>query len=627
MTNQTVRRTSAQEVADALQAKKAAKGWIAKCPCHDDRTPSLSINEADDGSVLLHCHAGCDQATVAETVKGMVGADVLSAAAAVPERQRNVSPLRPAVVRRPVARYADPVDLKLAGLGRLPDDYWLYQHADGSPAFYVTRYNMGEGKTIRPWIWGGSAWINKAMPAPRPIYRLPEVLRRTDAKILLFEGEKTATAGGKLFPEAVSSTWAGGASAVKLTDFKPLAGRVVVLCPDNDEPGYKAMSEIADILQKQGAEIWQCDAPDGSPDGWDVADAEWSAEQAQAWLAGAQLIYRPDRPSLSYAEFAAQLTQPEWVVHGIIQRGQVVSLTARTNHGKTAISLHMALCIAAGRHFGYAPTKAGRVLILCGEDPDGFRVRLIAAARHLCLPADALANIEIIPEPFPLAMRVDEMVERMARDKPYGLVLVDTSVAYFHGDKEDDNVQARDHAMALRKLKRLPGAPAVLVNCHPTKSADQDNLIPRGGSAFLNEIDQNLKAWATGQSAEFHWHQKKRGPDFEPMQFEFHGKTVEQAGMRLDTVIALPVSDERERELSRALTEDENRLLFAMLRQKTGSFADWATASGWTDKNGQPLKSRVSRTLDRLKADRLVKKYRGRWELTADGSREAEKVT
>lgn len=33
--------------------------WLACCPAHEDRTPSLSIRELDDGRILLHCFAGC----------------------------------------------------------------------------------------------------------------------------------------------------------------------------------------------------------------------------------------------------------------------------------------------------------------------------------------------------------------------------------------------------------------------------------------------------------------------------------------------------------------------------------------------------------------------------------------
>lgn len=39
--------------------KKSGSGFCARCPVHDDRSPSLSIKEGDDGRILMHCHAGC----------------------------------------------------------------------------------------------------------------------------------------------------------------------------------------------------------------------------------------------------------------------------------------------------------------------------------------------------------------------------------------------------------------------------------------------------------------------------------------------------------------------------------------------------------------------------------------
>jgi hypothetical protein len=41
-----------------------ANRWIACCPAHDDRKPSLTITEKDDGVILLHCWAGCGAAEV-----------------------------------------------------------------------------------------------------------------------------------------------------------------------------------------------------------------------------------------------------------------------------------------------------------------------------------------------------------------------------------------------------------------------------------------------------------------------------------------------------------------------------------------------------------------------------------
>ena len=51
----------AENIARALGGRKAGGGWSARCPAHDDRTPSLSLRETGDGKVLVRCHAGCDQ--------------------------------------------------------------------------------------------------------------------------------------------------------------------------------------------------------------------------------------------------------------------------------------------------------------------------------------------------------------------------------------------------------------------------------------------------------------------------------------------------------------------------------------------------------------------------------------
>lgn len=45
--------------------RKSGGGWIAKCPSHEDKRPSLSIAEGDNGTVLLHCYAGCEVHSIA----------------------------------------------------------------------------------------------------------------------------------------------------------------------------------------------------------------------------------------------------------------------------------------------------------------------------------------------------------------------------------------------------------------------------------------------------------------------------------------------------------------------------------------------------------------------------------
>lgn len=56
-------------IARSLGGHRAGRGWVARCPAHDDRKPSLSIGEGRDGTVLIHCHAGCDQQRVLRALR------------------------------------------------------------------------------------------------------------------------------------------------------------------------------------------------------------------------------------------------------------------------------------------------------------------------------------------------------------------------------------------------------------------------------------------------------------------------------------------------------------------------------------------------------------------------------
>jgi hypothetical protein len=51
--------------ADALISRLAGvravgpRRWIARCPAHEDRHPSLAVRELEDGRVLIHDFGGC----------------------------------------------------------------------------------------------------------------------------------------------------------------------------------------------------------------------------------------------------------------------------------------------------------------------------------------------------------------------------------------------------------------------------------------------------------------------------------------------------------------------------------------------------------------------------------------
>jgi hypothetical protein len=53
--------TAAEKVLERLQGVRqtAPDRWMARCPAHEDNSPSLSIRELEDGRVLIYCFAGC----------------------------------------------------------------------------------------------------------------------------------------------------------------------------------------------------------------------------------------------------------------------------------------------------------------------------------------------------------------------------------------------------------------------------------------------------------------------------------------------------------------------------------------------------------------------------------------
>jgi len=59
-------------VEDFLQrpegVRKSGQRWMARCPAHADRSPSLSVREGEDGRILLHCFAGCSVEAICEAI-------------------------------------------------------------------------------------------------------------------------------------------------------------------------------------------------------------------------------------------------------------------------------------------------------------------------------------------------------------------------------------------------------------------------------------------------------------------------------------------------------------------------------------------------------------------------------
>jgi hypothetical protein len=321
------------------------------------------------------------------------------------------------------------------------------------------------------------------------------------------------------------------------------------------------------------------------------------------------------------AKFLSGWTVPDYLIEGMLQRRFIYSLTAQTGHGKTAIALRIAKAIDSilPSFLGGHQVDCGRVGYLVGENPDDVRARVIG---ENAIAGPTAGNILFVPGVFD----TDSLLKKAKTLGPLDLLIVDTSAAYFLGAEENSNVEYGNHARKLRRLIDLPGGPCVLVLCHPTKYASEPSqLLPRGGGAFLAEIDGNLTAFKEESNlVVLHHHPDKlRGPGFQPITFRLETITcsqlVDSKGRLLPTVRAVALTETEEAaEVEQART-DEDALMAVMAeaqaKAKTMSIAEMAVAVGWTLANGEGNRSKVQRALKRLERDKLVKNERGKWKL------------
>ena len=87
--------------------------YVARCPAHDDRSPSLAIKEEGDGRILLHCFAGCETEDVLSAI-ALTFSDVM------PERigsDHSYKPVRNRISARDALSTLDHESLVVAIIG------------------------------------------------------------------------------------------------------------------------------------------------------------------------------------------------------------------------------------------------------------------------------------------------------------------------------------------------------------------------------------------------------------------------------------------------------------------------------------------------------------------------------
>lgn len=277
---------TAETIARALGGHRAGATWMARCPVHEDRSPSLSISAGKGGKVLVRCHAGCDQRDLIAALqeRGLWRTTGRASGVGLKHRKRIAEEPDADTLKRsaaalavwqasreaeetPVATYLRSRGLDLpallalrfhAGLKHPSGGIWptmvaLVTHgATGSPIAVHRTFLARDG--------GGKATVDPAKmmlgPCRGGVVRLGEV----GDVLMVGEGIETCLAA---MQAAGKPAWAAlSTSGLRSLDLPRAIAKVIVLA-DGDEPGEAAAQHCARRWQREGRHVRIARPPSG----------------------------------------------------------------------------------------------------------------------------------------------------------------------------------------------------------------------------------------------------------------------------------------------------------------------------------------------------------------------------
>jgi len=325
------------DVARVLRPRKYSFGdttFMAHCPVHPDQVPSLKVT-LENGRFLLHCKAACEFQDIAEALLKQ-GVDIRD--------ERKPSPDAPTAV-------------------------WTIRRPDGTAIAQHVRYERPGGKAV---IWRGPNGEAEGLSArgltlaDLPLYGSELLGKSQEPFVVITEGEKAADAARTLGLLALGTS-TGAEGCPKAEALECLKGRTVYLWPDNDEPGRKHMSKLAQRLNGIAAKVetlcW-ADAPEKG----DAADfvarrktrADFDAmlpkkprsvvdDLKYLWEAAEPAYYELER--FHNGDFSRYVPTGSKALdrklYGGLRRGQVTLLGAPTGGAKSTILATFALHAAS----------------------------------------------------------------------------------------------------------------------------------------------------------------------------------------------------------------------------------------------------------------------------------------
>jgi 5S rRNA maturation endonuclease (ribonuclease M5) len=437
--------------------KPNGSGWIARCPVHDDNNPSLSITVTDAGKVLAHCHAGCDQLAVADAL-GIRGDSNPSTAEWTPHGDATA-----------VYHYID---------------------ENGELLFDVLRTADKQFPARRPDPVAKSGWRWSLGDTRRVIYRLPEIITAVSEGrgVCIAEGEKDVEAlraHGR-----VATCNPGGAGKWKPEYSKHFTDASVTIFADKDKTGQNHARQVAASLEGIARTVWIVEAADPHKDIAAHLGAGLDLNQVTITHRPTERV-EPDLAPDIYDILEENEPEYDWLVPGLLERGERFMLTGLEGLGKTMFMRMLAVCFAAGIHpVTYQEFNPLRVLYIDCENTNRQNRRAYApiiqqAARMSAVPR---GNLRLIRRPEGVNLPAEDdrawLIERVTAHKPD--VLFIGPLYRLHYDNPNDEATARAVVRALDDA-RIQADCAVMIEAHAGHGEWGKNrsVRPVGSSLYL----------------------------------------------------------------------------------------------------------------------------------------------
>jgi len=409
-----------------------------------------------------------------------------------------------------------------------------YVSEHGEILYQVVRMPGHEFRQRRPNGAGGWVWNTRGLT--RVLYRLPQLLT-SEGTVYLVEGEKDADTLASI---GLTATTSGAANSWRADFARVLAGRDVIILPDNDDEGRKYASSAAKSLAGIARSVRTVELP-GLPRKGDVSD--WLAdggtrERLLELCASASTSDTAEPPALRPVSLAnvMQASKDDWpcVVSFYFPRRVTTLLGGHGGVGKSMLALILAAHVAAGRPWGGLEVDHGRAVYLSFEDEaDVVLQRLRRIIEHYELSPDAVqAHLRVFDgsdAETELAVDVDgdlvftPMMGVVTETAHGAALLIIDNASDTYGGNENERRQVRGFIRRLAKdAKANDGAVVLLahVDKQAAKGSGRGNNYS-GSTQWHNSVRSRLALVESDEAGIELLHEKANyGPKHEPVALQ-----------------------------------------------------------------------------------------------------------